>query len=59
MITAITALFVLITLYSLVNATTRWLGMMSLALLSWVLDPFSFTALLTFAGGVLYFNQKY
>jgi hypothetical protein len=57
--TAITALFVLITLYSLVHATTRWLGMMSLALLSWVLDPFSFTALLALAGCVLYFNQKH
>ncbi|WP_074907286.1 hypothetical protein [Nitrosomonas communis] len=59
MVTAITALFVLITLYSLVHAGPRWLGMMSLALLSWVLDPFSFTALLAFAGGVLYFNQRY
>jgi hypothetical protein len=59
LITAITALVVLITLYSLVHARTRWLGMMSLALLSWVLDPFSFTALLALAGGVLYFNQKY
>ncbi|WP_074906440.1 hypothetical protein [Nitrosomonas communis] len=59
MITAITSLFVLITLYSLVHAGTRWMGMMSLALLSWVLDPFSFTALLALAGGVLYFNQNH
>lgn len=59
MATAITATLALITLLSLVNVDTRWMGMMGLALLSWVLDPISFTALLALAGVALHINQDH